>query len=94
MLAALILQPTNADAWTNLQKCYEALGLAPVPIITKDSNHLLDDKNPIVHRQLSEACAALYRNFMAARQPASAQALREMALKRYRVSEAIFTAPP
>ncbi len=93
-LAALILQPANAEGWTNLQKCYEALGLAPVPIVTKDSNHLLDDKNPIVHRQLSAACAELYRNFMAARLPATAQSLREMALKQYRVPESVFTAPP
>jgi tetratricopeptide (TPR) repeat protein len=94
ILAALILQPVNSDGWANLQKCYEALGLVPVPIVTKGSNHLLDDKNPIVHRQLGEACAELYRNFQAARLPDSAQALRAMALKQYRVPESIFTAPP
>ena len=93
-LAGLILQPTNADGWANLQKCYEALGLAPVPIVTKGANHLLDDKNPIVHRQLGEACAGLYRNFVTARQPTTAQALRDMALKQYRVPESIFTAAP
>ena len=93
-LAALILQPANADGWTNLQKCYEALGLVPVPIVTSGAAHLLDDKNPIVHRQLVEACVSLYRNFLTAGLPDTAQSLRAMALEKYRVPGTAFAAPP
>ena len=87
-LAALVLQPANAEAWSNLAKCYAALGLVPAPIGLQGSNHVLDDGNPIARRQLVEACRALVRNFETARLPWLAQALREQAVAQYHMSAA------
>jgi tetratricopeptide (TPR) repeat protein len=87
-LATLVLQPANAEAWSNLAKCYAALGLVPAPIGLQGSNHVLDDGNPIVRRQLVEACRALIRNYETARLPWLAQALREQAVTQYHMSAA------
>jgi tetratricopeptide (TPR) repeat protein len=87
-LAALVLQPANAEAWANLAKCYAALGLVPAPIGLQGPNHVLDDGNPIVRRQLVEACRALMRNFETARLPWLAQVLREQAVTQYHMSAA------
>jgi len=92
-LEALVLQPANAEAWANLAKCYAALGLVPAPIGSQGSNHVLDDSNPVLRRQLNEACVALFRNFEQARQPQEAQALRELAITRYHVPAGDFGAP-
>ncbi|HTX64600.1 MAG TPA: hypothetical protein VMD31_02435 [Opitutaceae bacterium] len=94
LLAALILQPTNAEAWANLQQCYEKLGLVPVPIVLRGTDHLLDDKNPIVYRELSAACVVLNRNFLTAHMPASAEMLRAMAREKYHLPESVFAAAP
>jgi tetratricopeptide (TPR) repeat protein len=88
MLAALVLEPANAEAWANLARCYTALGLVPAPIGSQGSNHVLDDGNPVVRRQLVEACQALLRNFETARLPWLAQALREQAVTQYHMSAA------
>ena len=88
MLAALVLDPANAEAWANLARCYTALGLVPAPIGSQGSNHVLDDGNPVVRRQLVEACQALLRNFETARLPWLAQALREQAVTQYHMSAA------
>ena len=87
-LAVLVLQPANAEAWSNLAKCYAALGLVPAPIGSRGSNPVLDDGNPIVRRQLVAACQALLRNFETARLPWLAQALREQAMTQYHMSAA------
>jgi tetratricopeptide (TPR) repeat protein len=93
MLEALVLQPANAEAWANLAKCYAALGLVPAPIRSQGSNHVLDDSNPVMRRQLNEACVALVRNYEQARQPQEAQALRELAITRYHVPAGDLGAP-
>jgi hypothetical protein len=58
----------------------------PAPIGLQGPNHVLDDGNPIVRRQLVEACQTLVRNFETARLPWLAQVLREQAVTQYHMS--------
>jgi len=92
ILAVLVLQPENAEAWADIARCYEALGLRPVPIVMQGSRRLLDDNRPPVRRQLMEACVAVVQNFEAARNFRTAQAYREQAMVRYHVPAAAFAA--
>ncbi|MDD2763810.1 MAG: DUF1736 domain-containing protein [Opitutaceae bacterium] len=92
ILAVLVLQPENAEAWDKLATCYEALGVRPVPIVTQDSRRILDDGSPVVRRQLTEACVAIVRNFEAARNHRAAQLFRERAIARYHVPATAFAA--
>jgi tetratricopeptide (TPR) repeat protein len=93
VLEALVLQPANNDAWIDLGRCYGALGMAPSPITGKAPNYVLDGGNPIVHRQLIEACVGLVRNFEATRQPGWAQSIRDMATTLYHLPPEIFQEP-
>ena len=91
-LAALVLQPTAAEAWLNLQRCYDAMGLKPSPVARQGSAYLLDDAIPSVRGQLVEACVTLVRNCEAARRPEEAKAMRDIAVQRYHVPAAVFDA--
>jgi tetratricopeptide (TPR) repeat protein len=94
IIAALVLKPDNAEAWRALERCYAALNLLPVPIVMSNQGRpILDDKNPIVRRQLIEALVLLVRNHEAARQARQVKELRDIALIRYHVPAEVFAAP-
>ena len=94
LIAALVLDPKNGEAWTNLVRCYEKLGVLPVPITTVSNNRALNDGNPLVRRQLNEACVEVARQFLETKRPEDARALREKAVTTYRVPPAMFPEMP
>jgi len=84
-MTALVLQPLNEEAWINLERCYRAMKLDPVPITQNGSAHGLDMSNAVVGHDLVEACAMLVRNMEEARQIEQARAFRAMVTTQYHV---------
>lgn len=93
LLASLILQPDEPDAWSNLARCYEALGLVPVPIVKRGKGYSLDDQSPFVRRELVDACRTLLRNYQTARLPSGVRTVRELATRKFNLSAAELAEP-
>jgi tetratricopeptide (TPR) repeat protein len=92
-LEGLVLDPNDAEAWGDLQKCFTTLGAPGAVTPASGGGYQLNGSSAEVQEALKEAFVALVNGFEEAKRSDDAQQLRDLAEKRYGMPAEVFSPP-
>lgn len=91
--ANLVLKPDDADARTNIVRCYEALGVAPNPVTINGAQLAISIKDPRAEAHLAAGVRLLIANHQRAARTPDAVRFREIAVKQFGLKPALLEIP-
>jgi tetratricopeptide (TPR) repeat protein len=91
--AGLVLDPNNAEAWSDLQHCFAALGEPAAVVSQKGGGYRLDGGSTAVRDGIKAGFVVLVQAFEGAKRPDDAQKVRELAEQKYQLPADTFDTP-
>jgi tetratricopeptide (TPR) repeat protein len=90
MIAALLLNSTDAPSWETLAHIYGVLAPAPAAILVSDGRRTLNMNHPAVQRDLRQACAQLVRQLAEGGLTDEAERWRQRLIAEFQMPTALF----